>query len=76
MGELRRMEPGEGDKLLAEWDVKDETSVGVSKEQFNEMMGKKTHFAYKTDGNGGMEHAPEFDQSAETIVFVPHGQGG
>lgn len=76
MGELRRMEPGEGDKLVAEWDVKDEATVAVSEEEFDKMMEGGGKLAYTSDGKGANTAIKKFDPNAETITVVPVGWGG
>ena len=76
MGKLRKMEPGKGDVTVAEWDVEDKESVGISKAEFDKMMEDKTHLAYSADGKGNNTAIAEFDEGADTIVVVPIGHGG
>ena len=78
MGQLRKMEPGKGDMLVAEWKVGDAESTGVSKDEFDRMMGDGSagKLAYAADGTGGNTVIDEFDANAETIVIVPQGVGG
>ena len=75
MGQIRMMVPGKGDVKVAEWDVEDKKSVGVSKAEFEKMMAEKPRLAYTS--TGGVNTAiQEFDAAAETIVIVPIGHGG
>ena len=77
MGQLRKMEPGKGDTLVAEWKVGDEKSTGVSKDEFDKMMaGGGGKLAYSADGKGENTAIDEFDVNAATIVVVPIGMGG
>ena len=75
MGQIRMMVPGEGDKLVAEWDVKNAKSTGVSKETFDNMMAEEARLAY-TSSDGANTAIAEFDEDADTIVIVPIGHGG
>lgn len=79
MGQLRKMVAGKGDQLVAEWKTEDAESVGVSRAEFDKMMGGDSGpmLAYATDGTGNNTALQEgFDANAETIVVVPIGQGG
>ncbi len=78
MGKLRQMVAGKGDQLVAEWKTEDAESVGVSEAVFDKMMGGDSgpKLAYASDGTGKNTALQEFDETAETIVVVPIGQGG
>ena len=76
MSQLRMMKPGKGDVKLAEWDVKDEQSVALSKDEFDKMMGTGGKLAYATDPKGQNVAIQTFAPDAETITIVPLGIGG
>lgn len=77
MGQLRKMVPGKGDQLVAEWKTEDAESVAISEAEFDRMMAGGGKLAYSSDGEGkNTALQEEFDPAAKTIVVIPIGQGG
>jgi len=77
MSELRKMVPGKGDVLVAEWDSEVKETVDLTEAEFDRMMGEDgQRLAYATDEDGENTAIKEFDPGAKTITVVPLGVGG
>lgn len=58
------------------WDQSDEDETEVARETFNRMTARGFR-AFRTDGKGTQgTRMTEFDPEAESLILVPHLQGG
>lgn len=72
---IRKMTAGEGDVILAEWEVEDKTSVEAAKAIFEQIM-KNSYALFAIDGMGGGVQVREFDPAIKELVAVPQIVGG
>lgn len=76
MATMAIMDPSAGD-LKVVWDPGNKAEVKAAKDQFDALIKKGQHLAYKVDAKGGKgEQIREFDPKAEKIILAPALRGG
>lgn len=70
------MDPSAGDLKII-WDPGNKAEVKAAKDQFDALIKKGQHLAYKVTAKGGKgEQIREFDPEAEKIILAPALRGG